>query len=248
VSRRRAAALAALLLAAPAWAGDGGKRAPAPRARAAADRAGLQRPLGAAEVDWQAGLVIARAGAAADLRLPGPENARPAAERQASKRAAEILRAALAALPLGGGRTPAADAVTAAVARAKPSSVEYQSNGGVLLALAVPFAELGAVAGNGKGKGKGKGKGTTARPGASEREVALVAASAPLAAAPTLVVGQREVPTTAARYELGEPPAAALAVKADKDGRLVLRKEADADTLAGARVVVYVKSLVEPGP
>jgi hypothetical protein len=79
--------------------------------------------------------------------------------------------------------------------------------------------------------------------------VALVAASAPLAAAPTLIVGKREVTTAAARYELGDAPAAALPVKADKEGRLVLRKEAatDADGLAGARVVIYVKSVVEPG-
>jgi hypothetical protein len=204
-------------------------------AGARAESSTLARPLGGATVDWRAGVVIARAGAAADLRLPGPENARPAAERQARKRAADILRAALPGLPLGGGRKPAPDKIEAAIGRAK-AEVEYQSNGGVLLALVVPFADL-----------------TGAAPPAGDKktdtEVAIAAASAPLLAAPPLLVGQRRVAVRAARYELGEPPAAvkALAARSDKEGALVLRKEPDGQALSEARVVIYVKSIVEPG-
>jgi hypothetical protein len=123
-----------------------------------------------------------------------------------------VLRAALPALPLGGGRKPSAEVVAAAVERAQ-ASFEYQSNGGVLLSLAVPFAELSRPAGRDPAKERGRGG-----------EVALVAASVPLAAAPTLVLGKHEVATAAARYELGEPPAAAMAVKPDKQGRLLLHR------------------------
>ena len=40
----------------------------------------LVRPLAGAEVDWSAGTVTARAGAAADMRMPSPDAARPGAK------------------------------------------------------------------------------------------------------------------------------------------------------------------------
>src|SRR5580704_8494322 len=52
-------------------------------------------------VDWRAGTLSATGGAAADLRMPSVDLARPGAERRARAAAIGKLRGALAALPLG---------------------------------------------------------------------------------------------------------------------------------------------------
>jgi hypothetical protein len=115
----------------------------------------FERPAGAAgkaspllqtvadtEVDWEAGSVTARAGAAADLRLPGPDAARPAARRAAEQRAVVRLTQALEALPLAGTRHLSPQVIAAVVGRAKARDIDYQSNGGVMLSLGVDFADL----------------------------------------------------------------------------------------------------------
>ena len=61
----------------------------------AKEPASFRRPLDEAEIDWSAGTITAQAGAAADIRMPGPDAARPGAERRARAAAEEKLRAAL---------------------------------------------------------------------------------------------------------------------------------------------------------
>jgi hypothetical protein len=136
-------------------------------------RNALVRTVAGAEVDWEAGTVTVSAAAAANLRLPGPDAARPAAQRAAEKRAAERLTEALEALPLSAGRKPTAAAVKFAVGRAKVKDVDYQSNGGVLLSLEASFADLGrpaaaiagrAEAGDAVKRPAAKGRGRAAEP------------------------------------------------------------------------------------
>jgi hypothetical protein len=102
----------------------------------------LLQTVADAEVDWEAGSVTARAGAAADLRLPGPDAARPAARRAAEQQAVVRLTQALEALPLAGTRHLSPQVIAAVVGRAKARDIDYQSNGGVMLSLGVDFADL----------------------------------------------------------------------------------------------------------
>src|SRR5215471_14191788 len=62
-------------------------------------------------IDWADGTLASSGGAAADLRMPGAELARPGAVRRAREVALTKLRAALVDLPLGGGRTLAPPAI-----------------------------------------------------------------------------------------------------------------------------------------
>ena len=127
--------------------------APAVRAVAAgAAKTPLLQTLAQAEVDWESDSVSARGGAAADLRLPGPDNARPAARRAAEKQAADRLAEALKQLPLGGARHLSDQSIAAALGRAKARDIDYQSNGGVMLSLGVDFTDLAAVAEKDKDK------------------------------------------------------------------------------------------------
>ena len=73
------------------------------------------------------------AGAAPDLRMPSADVARAGAVRHAEAAARARLAGALAALPLGGGRKPTAEAVERAVGRARLSQTDYQSNGGAMV-------------------------------------------------------------------------------------------------------------------
>lgn len=184
-------------------------------------------------IDWAAGTVVAQAGAAADLRLPSADLARPGAERRARAAAAEKLRTALGTLPLGGDRTLPAEAVERALSRARAVGVDYQSNGGVLLRLEVRFADWLPAA--------PAADGAAAPPPPA---AALAVASAHLAASPVAKVGKQEVVVGAATYRLGSPPSAAraIAAKADRAGRLSVAGDARlAEKLAGAVVVIYVE-------
>ena len=105
----------------------------------AATPASLVRPLAGAEVDWSTGTVTASAGAAADMRMPSPDAARPGAERRARAAAIEKLRVALRALPLRGNERLSEKQVEAALGRASTTRSEYQSNGGVVLGVGVKF-------------------------------------------------------------------------------------------------------------
>ena len=81
----------------------------------------LIRPLAEAEVDWTAGTITVNAGAAADMRMPGPQTARPGAERRARAAATEKLRAALRLLPLRKGQKPTDKEIETALAHAVTS-------------------------------------------------------------------------------------------------------------------------------
>jgi hypothetical protein len=219
-------AVALALAAAPAW----------------SDGPSLVRSVGDAEVDWSAGTITARGGAAADFRMPSADVARPGAERRARAAAAAKLKAALEALPLGTGHKLSAAERETAVGRARAAGVEYQSNGGVLLSLSLSFSDVFA----GKEKAPDKERAPDAGVEAGKApEQALSVASMPFELAPRLVAGERDGALSFAVYRIGSPPSgvAAIPVHRDHNGRLVLPK-AEATTLqklSGAPAVIYVQ-------
>ena len=103
-------------------------------AQAAAPSA-FKRAVAGSEVDWSTGSLTAQAGSAAEMRMPGPNAARPGAERRARAAAEAKLLAALRELGLDKPSRTALD-------HAAVSRIEYQSNGGVVLWLSVRFADL----------------------------------------------------------------------------------------------------------
>ena len=83
----------------------------------------LVRPLGDSEIDWGAGTISAKGGAAADLRMPTAEIARPGAERRARAAALAKLKASLLTLPLRpGGKLSAAELEAALAGPTPPAS------------------------------------------------------------------------------------------------------------------------------
>ena len=201
----------------------------------------LVRPLGDSEIDWGAGTITAKGGAAADLRMPTADIARPGAERRARAAALVKLKASLQALPLHPGAKLSAAELEAALGRAHPASVDYQSNGGVLLTMSLAFGDIVPP----KEKAPPPSPDAGVEPARKAPEQALAVASMPFALAPRVVAGEREAALSWAVYRTGAPPAGvdAIAVKADAKGRLVLpRGEAKAlQKLAGAPVVIYVQ-------
>jgi hypothetical protein len=186
----------------------------------------LIRPLAEAEVDWTAGTVTVSAGAAADMRMPGPQTARPGAERRARAAAAEKLHAALRLLPLRKGLKPTDKEIETALSHAITSRTEYQSNGGVVLWLSVSFSDLGE-----------------SKPAPSATPVVLAAKSLELQARPVLLVDGKDVPLQRVGYRPGPAPAEALHVQIDGQGRIVLGKatQATPEQLAAGPVVIYVQ-------
>jgi hypothetical protein len=200
-------------------------------AASAASEDGLVRAVGGAEIDWGEGVIRARAGSAADYRLPSADMARPGAERRARGTALDAVRAALERLPLGQGRKLSRAEVDAAAAKIKTVTTDYQSNGGALVTVAVRFADVaGAVAANVPPR-------------------ALVAPSMPLELAPRLLAGGEEATLSWVVYRMGPPPADAdaLAVHRDRQGRLVLPRgdRRLLEKLAGAPVVIYVQKILK---
>lgn len=193
----------------------------------AAKQASLIRPLASAEVDWTAGTITASAGAAADMRMPGPQTARPGAERRARAAATEKLRAALRLLPLRKGAKPTDKEIESALTHATTSRTEYQSNGGVVLWLRVGFADLGD---------------SPSAP-ASTSPVVLAATSMDLQARPVALVDGKEVALQRVGFRVGSAPAEAVPAQADGQGRLVLGKgnPHTAEQLAAGPVVIYVQ-------
>jgi hypothetical protein len=193
----------------------------------------LEETRAGVSVDWGEGTLTAQGGAAADLRMPSAELARPGAERRARAAAAAKLRAALAGLPLGGGRALSSESVERALGRGQVVDVEYQSNGGAIVRLRVRFGDW--------------------LPAEPPPGPAIAVGEAHPAAAPTLRIAGQEVTTGAARYRVGSPPAGtrAVAVKIDHDGRWVVRgdkaQREDKDLgekLAGASIVIYVQKVL----
>jgi hypothetical protein len=245
----RAAAVAVLALVAAAQA-------------RAAGRSALLQTVKEAEVDWEAGSVTVHAGAAADLRLPGPDAARPAARRAAEKRAAQQLRLALEALPVGGGHHLPDAAITAALGKARARDVDYESNGGVTLALAVDFADLGTLGDLGEKPRKDAGPALERAPSAAKARAVEPASAAgeevpalllsvpsmPLELAPRLLVAGKERTLGSAVYRLGEAPKARKAhtAKRDKSGRLVVTlPEPEATRAEGGQAIIYVRSVLK---
>jgi hypothetical protein len=176
----------------------------------------FRRQVVEAEVDWSAGTLTAQAGAAADIRMPNPNAARPGAERRARALAEEKLRAALRQLLPG-------KQLDDKVGAAKASRIEYQSNGGVVLWLTLGFAELA--------------------PG-KPAPVALRVASMPFALAPLVVAGGKTAALAYVTYKAAaECPKDAIATERDSQGRLVLAGSQAKliDSLAGAAVVIYLE-------
>ena len=183
----------------------------------------LVRPLGDSEVDWAAGTITAHGGAAADLRVPSADVARPGAERRARAAALAKLRAALQAMPLGTGKLSAA-ALEAALGRAHAASVDYQSNGGVLLTMSLAFGEVSPPQEKTDKTPKTPSPDGGAETARKVPEQALSVASMPFELAPRVAAGEREAALSWAVYRTGAPPAGveAIAVHRDRAGRLQL--------------------------
>jgi hypothetical protein len=106
------------------------------------------------EIDWAAGHIRAVGAGAADIRAPGPDIARIAAERTARQAAAKRLTEAARALPadtLSAEATvgdvldkdpAAAERLAAAVARARDLDIDYSSDGSVEVTLALPLEAI----------------------------------------------------------------------------------------------------------
>jgi len=210
----------------------------------------LEETRGPISIDWAEGTVTVRGGAAADLRMPSADLARPGAERRARAVATARLKDALAGLPLGSGRALSGEEVEQALGHAQVVDIEYQSNGGAVVRLRARFGDWLA-----------------AEPPSGP---ALAVSEAHLAAAPALRVppagksggkkGSKEAKdddaeavTGAARYRIGAPPAGthAIAVKIDHEGRWVVHREKGekgdkdlAEKLAGAAIVIYVQKVL----
>jgi len=108
-------------------------------------------------VDWTRGVILAEGAASADLQAPRPDIARIRAERVARERAAVKLDEQARGLPVAAGgtvgeRLEADDAALQrfdrVVARALDESVDYGSDGSVVVVLALPVeAVRGALVG-----------------------------------------------------------------------------------------------------
>jgi hypothetical protein len=191
----------------------------------AAEPTVFKRTVAGAEVDWSAGTIMAQAGSAADMRMPGPNAARPGAERRARAAAEVKLATALHELGLDG---LAKD--KNAPERAAVSGIEYQSNGGVILWLSLRFADV-----------------VPAKAAAR----ALKVAGMPFEIAPILLAGGKEARVASATYlpnllpnlAASACPKDAIPVRRDDKGRLVLpAASADLiDSLAGSAVVIYLE-------
>jgi hypothetical protein len=178
-------------------------------------------------VDWRAGTLSASGGAAADLRMPSVDLARPGAERRARAAATAKLRNALGALPAGGGHKLDPDRIDRALNRARTVDVQYQSNGGAVVRMEVGFTDW--------------------LEDPTAPTTTLTVRDAHLFAAPRAVVGGQEISLGAATYRVGSPPAdaGAHAARVDHSGRLVLEGGAElAAKLARGVALIYVQKVL----
>lgn len=210
----------------------------------------LQETRAGVTIDWGAGTLTTQAGAAADLRLPSADAARPGAVRRARATAASKLKEVLAALPLGGDRSLPGEAVQRALERARLAAVEYQSNGGAVVSLVVHFSDWLEGAPLPAPADAAAADGTSPQAPAAPKPADLVIAvpAARLAAAPTVKVGKQETALGVATYRLGSPPPGtqALSARSDRAGRLVLEgAPAQTQKFAGAAAVIYVQKVTK---
>lgn len=98
-------------------------------------------------IDWTRGMIVARGAAAADLRAPSPRVARVKATREAAQSARARLARRARGLPLAGstvGALASADPAAekrfkTAVERALRLSIDYASDGSVVLTAGLPL-------------------------------------------------------------------------------------------------------------
>lgn len=182
----------------------------------AVEPASFRRRVGEAEMDWSAATVTAQGGAAASFRMPSPNAARPGAERRARAAAEEKLRAAAEAL-LG----KPVDGKTVSE-RATVARIEYQSNGGVVLWLALSLFDV------------------VASPAAP---VVLRVPSMPFVVQPAVAADGKRITLGLATYRPAAQAPADAVVARERDGHLVLSgKDAKlVDSLAGRAVVIYLE-------
>ena len=176
----------------------------------------FKRSVAGAEVDFAAGTITAEAGSAADMRMPGPNAARPGAERRARAAAEEKLRAALAILahgnPIDG---------KAALAHATVTRTEYQSDGGVVLWLTLRFSDVLP---------------------AKAATVVLKLPAMPFEFAPVITGSGRDVQTAFATYRsAADCPKDAVRAALDGKGRLTVASSGKVDALDGAAVVICIE-------
>jgi hypothetical protein len=214
-SGSRASVAVAAALALSAWATTAG---------AGGDGHALQEKRAGVAIDWEAGTLSVSAGAAADLRMPSVDLARPGALRRANAAAAAKLRAALVDLPLGDGRKLAGAEVDRAVGRARTTDIQYQSNGGAIVRVELKFGDWLETP--------------------SPPVVATLAVpSIRFGASPMAKIGGQEVRVGAAVYRLGTDKSA-VGAQVDKAGRLVVAGDPQLrDKLARGLAVIYVHKL-----
>jgi hypothetical protein len=178
----------------------------------------FKRTVAGVEVDWSAGTLTAEGGSAAEIRMPGPNSARPGAERRARAFAEEKLRSALAIV----GRGKKLDEKDA-LSRATIARTEYQSDGGVVLWLTLRFSDLAAAA--------------------KPAKVALRVAHMPFEFAPVVASAGGEARLGFATYRpAADCPRDAVRGELDGKGRLrVSSLPGGTDSLAGTSVVIYLE-------
>ncbi len=205
-----------------------------PSVASGAEAGPLLRSVGGVSVDWAEGTIRACAGAAADYRMPSAETARPGAQRRAKAAAVAKIRSALPELAWGPHGMPSAEGIEAALARVREETVDYQSNGGVVLTVVLDFSSL------------------TVATNAAEKldDLILSVSSAPLQLVPTLISQRAQVKVRHAVYRLGAPPVGtkALPAKWNGDGRLTVAPDFPEASVPGAstggvRLVIYVQKV-----
>jgi hypothetical protein len=212
----------------------------------------LVRPLAGAEVDWSAGTITASAGAAADMRMPSADSARPGAERRARAAALETLRTALRALVIRRDEKLDVKEIESALGRVSTARIEYQSNGGVVLWLQVRFEDLAGVGSTAPAAGGGgnarpeAGSAPASHTSAVTTTTALAVGTMELQVSPVAVAAGKEVVIRAVRYRQGPAPKDAISVRRDERGRLLFAKgtEGRLEQLAAGSVVIYVQKAV----
>jgi hypothetical protein len=184
----------------------------------AAEPVNYKRALADVEIDWSQGLITAQAGASADIRMPGPNAARPGAQRRARAAAEEKLRAACKTI--GQGRSLDDKG---AIALATLSRIEYQSDGGVVLWLSIRFADLIA---------------------AKPTPIAFKIASMPFELSPSVEASGRQAQVGLATYRpFATCPKDAIPVRRNAKGHLELpaSQAKVVESLADSAVVIYLE-------
>lgn len=90
-------------------------------------------------IDWTRGLIIARGAAAGDLRAPGPQVARLAAERKARAAARQKLALAAAQIPAGPDKQVTEELLSSLEKRTIDLSIDHGSDGSVVAEVGLPL-------------------------------------------------------------------------------------------------------------